>query len=182
MSHDIDPEDIDPLTLERVADIPMERRISIRRNPRATKHDVHDILPYGQYLATKLEMGQPISSIVNPKCLVTPRELRAVYVRARELGYQRHAHVALLAERTNFVYGIMTRLLLVRLFLIASVAFCIAQWKAVLFVIFGIRISNAQFEIAATIVSAMIIATMNRDEIEDIVWSIDGFARALTGH
>ena len=174
-------DDIDPLTLERVADIPFERRIAIRRNPRGTKHDVHDIVPYGQYLATKLEMGHPISSIVNPKCLVSPKELRTVYVRARELGLNRHAHVALLAERTNFVYGIMSRLLLVRLFLVASVALCMAQWKAVLWTFFGIRFLNAQFELAATIVSMMIIATMTRDEIEDIVWSLDGFARAVSG-
>jgi len=174
-------DEIDPLTLERVIDIPFERRIAIRRNPRGTKHDVHDIVMYGQYLATKLEMGQPISSIVNPKCLVSPKELRTVYMRARELGLSRHAHVALLAERTNFVFGIMSRLLLVRLFLIASVALCIAQWKTVLWTVLGIRISNAQFEIAATVVSMLIIATMTRDEIEDIVWSLDGLARAVTG-
>lgn len=172
-------DEIDPLTLERVTDIPWERRVQIRRNPQGTKHDVHDIMPYVQYLATKLEMGQPISSIVNPKCLVSPKELRAVHRRAKDLGLWKHAHIALLAERTNFIYGIMTKVLLVRLFFVACIAMSIAQWKAVLFVLFGIRTLNAQFEIAATIVSAMIVATMSRDEIEDLVWSIDGFARAL---
>lgn len=170
-------DEIDPLTLERVTDIPRERRVWIRRNPKGTKHDVHDIVPYGQYLATKLEMGQPISSIVNPRCLVSPKELRAVHQRAKELGLVRHAHIALLAERTNFVYGIMTRVLLVRLFLMACVVLSIAQWKTLMFVAFGV--AYAPFEIAATIVSISIIATMTRDEIEDLVWSIDGFARVV---
>jgi len=175
-------DDIDPLTLERIEDIPVERRVTIRRNPKGTKHDVHDIVMYGQYLATKLEMGQPISSIVNPKCLVPPKELRAVYRRAKELGLRRHAHIALLAERTNFIYGIMTQLLLVRLFLMACAVLSIAQWKAVLSFLFGTLVGNDHFEMVATTAFVLVIATMTRDEIEDIVWSIDGFARAVTGH
>jgi uncharacterized membrane protein len=172
-------DEIDPLTLERIADIPFERRVQIRRNPQGTKYDVHDIVLYGQYLATKLEMGQPISSIVNPRCLVSPKELRAIYRRARELGLRRHAHIALLAERTNFIYGIMSRLLIVRLFLIACAILSIAQWKTVLSFWFGPLVASAHFETALTLVSVVVIATMTRDEIEDLVWSLDGFARAL---
>lgn len=165
-------DDIDVLTLEEVANIPPERRITILRTKGRDIRDVHDLIPYARYIRSKLVLGQPVTSVLNPNTIVSPRELRAVADRAHALDLLTEYHLALLGERFNIVFTILVHSFYVRLIMCFGALLCMQYWNGLFAIFLGHPLGNVS-EMCMSIACVAVIMNLTREEVETIVWSFE---------